>query len=170
MLLFQQNVPASGGSFTEAVSYAFTGGNLLLTSDSIIDLAIIAVGAVNLVLVIHKSAVYKVLSVLSFIFVLTALVNGARFVASNFNINGISYGMAARSWPLLLSTFHSDAHIPRHSSTNQTLVNPCIRKPLKSSQSLYPNTTKSIEAEAVPLDYAIETTDLTKCFGSPNRR
>jgi hypothetical protein len=31
---------------------------------------------------------------ISFIFVLSAFVNGARFVASNFAINGISYGMA----------------------------------------------------------------------------
>ena len=48
LVTFPTNVfPASGGSFTAAVSYAFTGGNLLLTSHSIIDLAIIAVGAVN---------------------------------------------------------------------------------------------------------------------------
>ena len=44
-------------------------------------------------LVIHKSNVYKALSIVGFISVLSAFVNGARFVASNFTINGISYGM-----------------------------------------------------------------------------
>ena len=45
-------------------------------------------------LVIHKSNVYKALSIVGFISVLSAFVNGARFVASNFTINEISYGMA----------------------------------------------------------------------------
>jgi hypothetical protein len=57
-------------------------------------MGIIAVGAVNLALVIHKSNVYKALSIAGFISVLSAFVNGARFVASNFTVNGISYGMA----------------------------------------------------------------------------
>ena len=86
--------PANGGSFTGAIWYALTGGNLLLASHFIIDMDVIAVGAVNLALVIRKSNVYRILSLLSFIFVLVAFVNGARFVASNFTLNGISYGMA----------------------------------------------------------------------------
>ncbi|MGO8807086.1 MAG: hypothetical protein ACLQO7_10885 [Candidatus Bathyarchaeia archaeon] len=86
--------PGNGGSFTGAIGYALTGGNLLLASHFIVDMGVIAVGAVNLALVIHKSNVYRILSLVSFIFVLSAFVNGARFVASNFTINGISYGMA----------------------------------------------------------------------------
>ena len=65
-----------------------------MASHFIIDMGVIAVGAVNLALVIRKSNVYRILSLVSFIFVLVAFVNGARFVASNFTINGISYGMA----------------------------------------------------------------------------
>jgi hypothetical protein len=38
--------------------------------------------------------VYKVLSIAAFISVLSAFINGTRFVASNFTVNGISYGMA----------------------------------------------------------------------------
>jgi hypothetical protein len=86
--------PVSGGSITGAIIYALTGGNLLLASHFIIDMGVVAVGAVNLALVIHKSNIYRILSLISFIFVLSAFVNGARFVASNFTINGISYGMA----------------------------------------------------------------------------
>ncbi|MGD0203072.1 MAG: hypothetical protein ABSC20_04105 [Candidatus Bathyarchaeia archaeon] len=86
--------PANASSFMDAIVYAITGGNLLLTSHFIIDMGIIAVGAVNLALIIHKSNVYKALSIAGFISVLSAFVNGARFVASNFTINGISYGMA----------------------------------------------------------------------------
>jgi hypothetical protein len=86
--------PPSGGSFTDAITYALTGGNLLLASHFLIDMAVIAVGIVNLALVLHKSNVYKILSIVSFVSVLSAFVNGARFVASNFSVNGISYGMA----------------------------------------------------------------------------
>jgi hypothetical protein len=86
--------PQNASSFIDAIAYALTGGNLLLTSHFIINMGIIAVAAVNLALVIHKSNVYKALSIISFISVLSAFVNGARFVASNFTINGISYGMA----------------------------------------------------------------------------
>ena len=86
--------PASGGSLTATFNYILTGGDLLLTSHAIIDIAIVVVAAVNLALVIHRSNVYKILSVTSLILVLVALVNGERFVASNFSINGISFGMA----------------------------------------------------------------------------
>lgn len=95
MFTFPSNhFPASGGSFTDAIAYALTGGNLLLASHFIIDMSVIAVGAVNLALVIRKGWVYRILSLVGFIFVVSAFVNGARFVASNFTINGISYGMA----------------------------------------------------------------------------
>jgi len=57
-------------------------------------MSLIAVCAVNLAIVIRKSNMYKILSLVGLIFVLSAFVNGARFVASNFTINGISYGMA----------------------------------------------------------------------------
>ncbi len=87
--------PQNNGAFLNALSYVITGGNLLLTSHFIIDIGIIVVGAVNLALVIHKSNVYKVLSIAGFISVLSAFVNGVRFVASNFDIDGISFGMAA---------------------------------------------------------------------------
>jgi len=86
--------PAGGGSFTDALSYALTGGNLLLASHFLIDMMVIAVGAVNLALTVHKGNLFRILSLVSFVFVLSAFVNGARFVASNFAINGISYGMA----------------------------------------------------------------------------
>jgi len=86
--------PAGGGSFTHAIAYALTGGNLLSASHFLIDMVVIAVGALNLVLVLHRHVVYKVLSILSFASVISAFVNGVRFVASNFSINGISYGMA----------------------------------------------------------------------------
>ena len=36
----------------------------------------------------------EALSIAGFISVLSAFVNGARFVASNFTVDGISYGMA----------------------------------------------------------------------------
>jgi hypothetical protein len=86
--------PANASSFIDAIVYAVTGGNLLLTSHFIIDMGTIAVGAANLALVIHKSNVYKALSIAGFISVLSAFVNGARFVASNFTVDDISYGMA----------------------------------------------------------------------------
>jgi hypothetical protein len=86
--------PANASSFIDAIVYAVTGGNLLLTSHFLIDMGTIAVGVANLALVIHKSNIYNVLSIAGFISVLSAFINGARFVASNFTINGISYGMA----------------------------------------------------------------------------
>lgn len=87
--------PANTGSFTAAIVYAITGGNLLLTSHFTIDMATIAFAVANLVLVAHKSSLYKALSIAGFVSLLSAFVNGVRFVASNFSINGISYGMAA---------------------------------------------------------------------------
>ena len=95
LITFPTNVfPASGGSLSATFSYILTGGNFLLTTHFIIDIIIIAVGAVNLALVIHKSNRYKVLSIISLASVISAFVNGERFVASNFAINGISFGMA----------------------------------------------------------------------------
>ena len=90
--------PAAGGSYlTATFSYIFTGGNALLTTHFIVNIIIIALGAINLALVLYKSNVYKALSLISLISVLSAFVNGERFVASNFMVNGISYGMAAGS-------------------------------------------------------------------------
>ncbi|MGA3291073.1 MAG: hypothetical protein ABSD42_12640 [Candidatus Bathyarchaeia archaeon] len=86
--------PNNSSSFGDAIVYVVTGGNLLLTSHFSIDIVIIAVGAVNLALVIHKSNIYKVLAITGYISALSAFVNGVRFVASNFTVNGISYGMA----------------------------------------------------------------------------
>ncbi len=95
LVTFPQNIfPPDGGSFTDGLVYALTGGNLILTSHFAVDLATIAVGAINLALVIHKSNVYKVLSIISLASVISAFVNGERFVASNFSIDGISFGMA----------------------------------------------------------------------------
>jgi hypothetical protein len=59
-----------------------------------VDIAIIAVGIVNLMLVIHKSNVYKTLSIVSFISVLFAFVSGVRFAAVNFSVDPISFQMA----------------------------------------------------------------------------
>ena len=91
MTMFPQN----NSSFLNALSYVITGGNLILTSHFIIDMGIIAVAVVNLALVIHKSNVYRVLSIVGFISVLFAFVSGVRFAASNFNIDAISFQMAA---------------------------------------------------------------------------
>jgi len=86
--------PSGGGSISTTFSYILTGGNVLLTTHFTIDLIIIAIGAVNVALVLHKNNVYKFLSIVSLISVISAFVNGERFVASNFAINGISFGMA----------------------------------------------------------------------------
>ena len=96
LITFPTNLfPASGASLMATFSYILTGGNLFLTTHFMIDTIIIAVGAINLALVFHKSNIYKILSLASLIFVLSAFINGERFVASNFAINGISFGMAA---------------------------------------------------------------------------
>lgn len=86
--------PANNSSFADAISYALTEGNLLLTSHFLIDMGIIATAVVNLVLIIHKSNVYRALSIAGFISVLSTFVNGVRFAASNFSIDSISYLMA----------------------------------------------------------------------------
>lgn len=86
--------PSSGGSIGATFKYIVTGGNPLLLTHFVVDALIIAVGAVNLALVVHKRRVYIVLSAVSLASVLSAFVNGERFVASNFAINGISFGMA----------------------------------------------------------------------------
>jgi hypothetical protein len=86
--------PANANSFVDALVYAVSGGNFLLTSHFFIDMATIAVGVANLVLVMHKSNLFKALSIAGFVSMLSAFINGIRFVASNFTINGISYGMA----------------------------------------------------------------------------
>ena len=87
--------PKNASSFIDAMIYAATGRNPVLTSHFAIDMGIFAVGIANLALVIHKNNIYKVLSIAGFISVLSAFINGVRFVASNFTIDGISYGMAA---------------------------------------------------------------------------
>ena len=87
--------PQNNSSFADALSYVVIGGNFVLTSHFLIDMGIIAVGTVNLALTIHRRNIYKVLSIAGFISVLSAFVNGLRFAASNFTIDGISYEMAA---------------------------------------------------------------------------
>lgn len=86
--------PSSGGSIEATFKYIITGGNPFLLTHFAVDTAIIGVGVVNLALVIHKRKVYIALSAISLASVLSAFVNGERFVASNFAINGISFGMA----------------------------------------------------------------------------
>jgi len=96
LIILPTNIfPASGGSLTDTFRYIFAGGNLLLSIHFLIGTLIIAVGVVNLLFVIHQKTVYKILSIISFVSVLSAFVNGERFVSSNFAINGISFGMAA---------------------------------------------------------------------------
>ena len=105
LITFPTNVfPASGGSFTGAIVYALTGGNLLLASHFIIDMGVIAVGAVDLALVIHKSNLYRILSLISFIFVLFAFVNGRGLLRQISRLTGFLTGWPADSWELLSST------------------------------------------------------------------
>ena len=58
-------------------------------------MAIIAVGIRTVALVIHKSNVYRALSIASLISVLFAFVSGIRFAAANFSVDPISFQMAA---------------------------------------------------------------------------
>jgi hypothetical protein len=95
VMLPMTTFPQNDSSFLYALSYVITNGNLVLNSHFFIDMALIVVGAVNLVLVIHKSNVYKVFSILGFISILYAFVSGVRFAASNFNLDSISFEMAA---------------------------------------------------------------------------
>ena len=87
--------PKNGSAFADAIVYAATGGDLILTFHFIVDMGIIAAGIAILALVIHKNFMYKVLSIVGFIWVPSAFVNGARFAASNFTVDEISYWMAA---------------------------------------------------------------------------
>ena len=86
--------PKNASSFTDAIVYAATGGNPILTTHFAIDMGIFAVAIATMVLVIHKSNVYKALSIAGFISVLSAFINGARFAASNFTVDQISFWMA----------------------------------------------------------------------------
>jgi hypothetical protein len=95
VMLPMTTFPQNDSSFLTALSYVITNGNLVLNSHFFIDIALIVVGAVNFVLVIHKSNVYKVFSILGFISILYAFVSGVRFAASNFNTDAISFEMAA---------------------------------------------------------------------------
>ncbi len=86
--------PQDNTAYTNALNYIVSGGDLALTSHFFVDIAIIAVGIFNLALVIHKSNVYKALSIVSFIGVLFAFVSGLRFAAVNFSQDPISFQMA----------------------------------------------------------------------------
>lgn len=90
MTMFPQN----NSSLLTALSYVITSGNLVLNSHFFVDIAIIVVGIINLVLVIHKSNVYKVFSIAGFISILFAFASGLRFAVSNFNVDAISFQMA----------------------------------------------------------------------------
>jgi hypothetical protein len=94
VMLPMTTFPQNDSSFLNALSYVITDGNLVLNNHFFIGIAIIVVGAVNLALVIHKSNLYKALSIAGFVSVLFAFVSGVRFAASNFNIDGISFQMA----------------------------------------------------------------------------
>ena len=95
VMLPMTTFPQNDSSFLTAFSYVITDGNLVLNSHFFIDMAIIVVAAVNLALVIHKSNIYKVFSIIGFISILYAFVSGVRFAASNFNLDAISFEMAA---------------------------------------------------------------------------
>ncbi len=86
--------PQDNTAYTNALSYIVSGGDLALTSHFFVDIAIIAVGIVNLALVIHKSNVYRTLSIVSLIGVIFAFVSGLRFAAVNFSQDPISFQMA----------------------------------------------------------------------------
>ncbi len=86
--------PQNNSSFADAISYALTGGNYVLTSHFLIDMTIIAFAVVNLALIIHKSNVYRALSIGGFISVLFTFESGVRLAASNFTVDAISYQMA----------------------------------------------------------------------------
>ena len=86
--------PQNSSSYSNALNYIVSGGDWALTSHFIVDMAIIAVGIVNLALVLHKNNVYRVLSIVSFIGVLFAFVSGLRFAAVNFSQDPISFQMA----------------------------------------------------------------------------
>ena len=76
--------PQDNTAYTNALNYIVSGGDLALTSHFFVDIAIIAVGIVNLALVIHKSNVYRVLSIVSFIGVLFAFVKRSAFCSVKF--------------------------------------------------------------------------------------
>jgi hypothetical protein len=94
VMLPMTTFPQNDSSYLNALTYLLTGGDLVLTSHFIVDMGIIAVGVVNLVLVIHKRLVYKVLSIAGFVSVLFAFVSGLRFAAANFSVDPISFQMA----------------------------------------------------------------------------
>jgi hypothetical protein len=86
--------PQDSSSYSNALNYIVSGGDWALTTHFFVDIAIIAVGIVNLALVIHKSNVYRVLSIASFLGVLFAFISGLRFAAVNFSQDPISFQMA----------------------------------------------------------------------------
>ena len=86
--------PADASSFTDAIYFAITGGDYVLTAHFTIDMGLIAMAAVSLALALRKSIAYKALSIAGFIFVLFAFASGLRFAATNFNFDDISYQMA----------------------------------------------------------------------------
>jgi hypothetical protein len=94
VMLPMTSFPQNNGSYLNALSYIVSGGDLVLTSHCIIDIGIIAVGVANLAFVIHRSNVYRALSILSFASVLFAFVSGLRFAAANFSVDPISFQMA----------------------------------------------------------------------------
>jgi hypothetical protein len=86
--------PKDNTAYFNALVYIIGGDDWVLTSHFIVDIAIIAVGIVNVSLVIHRSNLYKALSIISLISVLYATVSGLRFAAVNFSQDPISFQMA----------------------------------------------------------------------------
>jgi hypothetical protein len=86
--------PQDNTAYANALNYIVSGGDWALTSHFFVDFAIIAVGILNLALVIHRNAAYKALSVIGFVSVLFAFVSGLRFAAVNFSQDPISFQMA----------------------------------------------------------------------------
>jgi hypothetical protein len=86
--------PQDSSAYFNALNFLVAGGDIVLTSHFIVDIAIIAIGIVNLALVIHKNNVYKAISIISLVSVLYAMVSGLRFASVNFSQDPISFQMA----------------------------------------------------------------------------
>ncbi len=79
---------------SEALTYSILNGGLVLTLHVVDAFLLMAVSFILMVLMLRNERWNKILSILGFVFILIAAINGIRFVMSNFSINGISYGMA----------------------------------------------------------------------------
>ncbi len=81
-------------TLSEALTYSLLDGGLVLTLHVVDAFLLIVVSFVLMISMLRNELWNKILSILGFVFILIAAINGIRFVMSNFSINGISYGMA----------------------------------------------------------------------------